>query len=70
MASMRVSVNLLGNCIASFVVANREGQLDKGRARDVLDGKPVPALQDDDMPDDTPDQPAAREAAAPRKVLA
>ena len=37
MDSMRVSVNLLGNCIATFVVANWEGQLDKGRARDVLE---------------------------------
>ncbi len=71
MDSMRVSVNLLGNCIATFVVANWEGQLDKGRARDVLDGKPVPALQDDDMPDDDlPDEPAAHEPAAERKVLA
>jgi hypothetical protein len=41
MDSMRVSVNLLGSCIATFVVANWEGQLDKGRARAVLDGKPV-----------------------------
>jgi aerobic C4-dicarboxylate transport protein len=70
MDSMRVSVNLLGNCIATFVVANWEGQLDKGRARDVLDGKPVPALQDDDMPDDMPDELAAYEPAAERKVLA
>ena len=70
MDSMRVSVNLLGNCIATFVVANWEGQLDKGRARDVLDGKPVPALQDDDLPDDMPDEPAAHEPAAPQMVLA
>jgi aerobic C4-dicarboxylate transport protein len=64
-------VNLLGNCIATFVVANWEGQLDKGRARDVLDGKPVPALQDDDMPDDDlPDGPSAHETDAERKVLA
>jgi aerobic C4-dicarboxylate transport protein len=41
MDSMRVSVNLLGNCVATFVVANWEGQLDKQRMRDVLDGKPV-----------------------------
>jgi aerobic C4-dicarboxylate transport protein len=70
MDSMRVSVNLLGNCIATFVVANWEGQLDKGRARDVLDGKPVPALQDDDMPDDDlPDEPVVHEPAAAPKVL-
>ncbi|MFZ2242073.1 MAG: C4-dicarboxylate transporter DctA [Gordonia amarae] len=31
MDSMRVSVNLLGNCVATFVVANWEGQLDKDR---------------------------------------
>jgi aerobic C4-dicarboxylate transport protein len=70
MDSMRVSVNLLGNCIATFVVANWEGQLDKERSRDVLNGKPVPALQDDDMPEDVPDEPAAHESAAERKVLA
>jgi aerobic C4-dicarboxylate transport protein len=70
MDSMRVSVNLLGNCIATFVVANWEGQLDKERSRDVLDGKAVPALQDDDTPDDMPDEPAARESAAEQKVLA
>jgi aerobic C4-dicarboxylate transport protein len=70
MDSMRVSVNLLGNCIATFVVANWEGQLDKERSRDVLDGKAVPALQDDDTPDDMPDEPAARESAAELKVLA
>ncbi len=42
MDSMRVSVNLLGNCVATFVVANWEGQLDKQRMRDVLNGKEVP----------------------------
>jgi aerobic C4-dicarboxylate transport protein len=41
MDSMRVSVNLLGNCVATFVVANWEGQLDKQRMRDVLDGKTI-----------------------------
>ena len=48
MDSMRVSVNLLGNCVATFVVANWEGQLDKERMRLVLDGRPVPALEDID----------------------
>jgi len=46
MDSMRVSVNLLGNCVATFVVANWEGQLDRQRMRDVLDGKPVPAVDE------------------------
>ncbi|MDL9948670.1 C4-dicarboxylate transporter DctA [Gordonia sp. ABSL11-1] len=48
MDSMRVSVNLLGNCVATFVVANWEGQLDKDRMRMVLSGKPVPLVGDTD----------------------
>jgi len=46
MDSMRVSVNLLGNCVATFVVANWEGQLDKDRMRRVLAGQPVPPLEE------------------------
>ena len=38
MDSMRVVVNLLGNCVATFVVAKWEGQLDTERMRKVLDG--------------------------------
>lgn len=38
MDSMRVTVNLLGNCVATFVVANWESQLDKQRMHAVLDG--------------------------------
>jgi len=41
-------VNLLGNCVATFVVANWEGQLDKERMRRVLDGEDVPPLQEVD----------------------
>ncbi|BBX38258.1 sodium:dicarboxylate symporter [Mycolicibacterium mageritense DSM 44476 = CIP 104973] len=48
MDSMRVSVNLLGNCVATLVVANWEGQLDKERMRKVLDGEAVPPLEDPD----------------------
>ncbi len=44
MDSMRVSVNLLGNCVATFVVANWEGMLDKDRMRAVLAGEPVKPL--------------------------
>jgi aerobic C4-dicarboxylate transport protein len=40
MDSMRVSVNLLGNCVATFVVAAWDGQLDRERMRAVLDGRP------------------------------
>ena len=45
MDSMRVSVNLLGNCVATFVVANWEGQLDKEQMRETLatGREPVPA---------------------------
>jgi aerobic C4-dicarboxylate transport protein len=57
MDSMRVSVNLLGNCVATFVVANWEGQLDKQRMRDVLDGKPVPQADEQAVED----EPAATE---------
>lgn len=46
MDSMRVSVNLLGNCVATFVVAAWEGQLDKERMRKVLAGEDVAPLED------------------------
>jgi aerobic C4-dicarboxylate transport protein len=43
MDSMRVFVNLLGNCVATFVVAKSEGQLDRDKVRETLDGvTPVP----------------------------
>lgn len=41
MDSMRVSINLLGNCVATFVVARWENQLDMERMRAVLDRKSV-----------------------------
>lgn len=46
MDSMRVSVNLLGNCVATFVVANWEGQPDKDRMQKVLAGEEVEPLAD------------------------
>lgn len=48
MDSMRVSVNLLGNCVATLVVANWEGQLDRQRLTRVLNGEPVAPLRDPD----------------------
>ncbi|MEU7140834.1 C4-dicarboxylate transporter DctA [Nocardia sp. NPDC046473] len=48
MDSMRVTVNLLGNCVATFVVAKWEGQLDTERMRKVLDGEDVPPLEEAD----------------------
>ncbi|MBX7449303.1 C4-dicarboxylate transporter DctA [Mycolicibacterium sp. 3033] len=46
MDSMRVTVNLLGNCVATFVVANWENQLDKDRMQKVLNGEEVEPLAD------------------------
>jgi len=55
MDSMRVVVNLLGNCVATFVVAKSEGQLDVDRMRAVLVDGEAPRT---DEPDDA-DEPAA-----------
>jgi aerobic C4-dicarboxylate transport protein len=41
MDSMRVFVNLLGNCVATFVVAKSEGQLDAEATRKALDPQPA-----------------------------
>ncbi|RII14771.1 Aerobic C4-dicarboxylate transport protein [Streptomyces sp. YIM 130001] len=41
MDAMRVATNLLGNCVAVFVVSRWEGALDRGKAARVLDGKDV-----------------------------
>ncbi len=38
MDSMRVFVNLLGNCVATFVVAKSEGRLDRDKLRETLEG--------------------------------
>ncbi|HEU4546437.1 MAG TPA: C4-dicarboxylate transporter DctA [Microlunatus sp.] len=46
MDSMRVSVNLIGNCVATFVVANWDRKLDHDRARRVLNGEDVPPLEE------------------------
>lgn len=61
MDSMRVSVNLLGNCVATFVVANWEGLLDKDRMQAVLAGRDVEPLTEIG-PDGTV-QPLAEEEA-------
>jgi aerobic C4-dicarboxylate transport protein len=53
MDSMRVSVNLLGNCVATMVVARWEGQLDSERMRTVLRGEDVgpPVEETDEQPE-------------------
>jgi aerobic C4-dicarboxylate transport protein len=47
MDSMRVTVNLLGNCVATMVVARWEGQLDSDRMGKVLRGESVESVDDD-----------------------
>jgi len=61
MDSMRVVVNLLGNCVATFVVAKSEGQLDVERMRAVLiDGEaPRPEEPAEDKADEKADEPVA-----------
>ncbi|HET6733681.1 C4-dicarboxylate transporter DctA [Mycobacterium sp.] len=54
MDSMRVSVNLLGNCVATLVVARWEGQLDADRMRKVLRGEQVDPLDDEAEPQKEP----------------
>jgi aerobic C4-dicarboxylate transport protein len=49
MDSMRVSVNLLGNCVATMVVARWEGQLDSARMSSVLRGEDIEPLEDADV---------------------
>jgi aerobic C4-dicarboxylate transport protein len=46
MDSMRVFVNLLGNCVATFVVSNWEGQLDKQKMQDAVNGRLSPGGAD------------------------
>ncbi|WP_405877814.1 MULTISPECIES: cation:dicarboxylate symporter family transporter [unclassified Streptomyces] len=48
MDSMRVSTNLLGNCVAAFAVSRWEGALDTARAKKVLNGEVafVPDMDD------------------------
>ncbi len=54
MDSMRVFVNLLGNCVATFVVAKWEGQLDVERMHAAVNGQleeieDVPEPEDEDV---------------------
>jgi aerobic C4-dicarboxylate transport protein len=49
MDSMRVSVNLLGNCVATMVVARWEGQLDSARMSSVLRGEDIGPLEEADV---------------------
>ncbi|GHI09522.1 C4-dicarboxylate transporter [Streptomyces cellostaticus] len=67
MDSMRVTTNLLGNCVAVFAVSRWEGALDTVRAKKVLDGEiafvPEQAAQADAPAD--PEKAAQADAAVP-----
>ncbi|MCA0241222.1 MAG: C4-dicarboxylate transporter DctA [Proteobacteria bacterium] len=47
MGIARALGNLIGNCVATVAVAAWEGDIDRERAHAVLDGKAVPATDDD-----------------------
>jgi aerobic C4-dicarboxylate transport protein len=47
MGIARALGNLIGNCVATVVVAAWEGDIDRARAHAVLDGRPVPPTEDD-----------------------
>ncbi|MDR3454446.1 MAG: C4-dicarboxylate transporter DctA [Rhodoferax sp.] len=47
MGIARALGNLTGNCVATVVVAAWEGDINRERAHAVLDGRPVPATEDD-----------------------
>jgi Na+/H+-dicarboxylate symporter len=45
MSESRAITNLIGNAVATMVIARWDGALDLERARTILDGHPVPAPQ-------------------------
>jgi aerobic C4-dicarboxylate transport protein len=47
MGIARALGNLIGNCVATVAIAAWEGDIDRPRAHAVLDGKLVPANEDD-----------------------
>jgi len=47
MGIARALGNLIGNCVATVVVAAWEGDIDRERAHAVLNGEPVPPTVDD-----------------------
>lgn len=55
MGIARALGNLTGNCVATVVIAAWEGDIDRERAHAVLDGRAVPATEDDlDVLQDAP----------------
>jgi len=64
MDSMRVFINLLGNCLATFVVAKSENALDRDRMKRAFDGHP------DDFDDIIEAESAAAEATEVARLAA
>ncbi len=59
MGIARAVGNLIGNVVATVVIGAWEGDIDRERARAVLDGMPVPMTEDDaDVITDAPPRPA------------
>lgn len=65
MDAMRVATNLLGNCVAVFVVSRWEGALDRSRARQVLAGE-LPFVPEQDGPD--PERAGERAERVPERA--
>ncbi|AGI86878.1 DAACS family [Streptomyces albidoflavus] len=65
MDAMRVATNLLGNCVAVFVVSRWEGALDRSRARQVLAGG-LPFVPEQDGPD--PERAGERAERVPERA--
>ncbi|MFT3971240.1 MAG: cation:dicarboxylase symporter family transporter [Micropruina sp.] len=51
MDSMRVSVNLLGNCVATFIVSRWENQLDYDQMRETFATQPETEIETDTAPE-------------------
>jgi aerobic C4-dicarboxylate transport protein len=45
MSEARAITNLIGNAVATMVIARWDGALDLDRARAILDGEPPPATE-------------------------
>ena len=59
MGIARALGNLTGNCVATVAIAAWEGDIDRERAHAVLDGRTVPATDDDLDANDEAAVPAA-----------
>ncbi|WP_432166262.1 cation:dicarboxylate symporter family transporter [Streptomyces sp. bgisy031] len=66
MDAMRVSTNLLGNCVAVFVVSRWEGALDTAKAKKVLGGE-IPFVAEEDR-DESVEAPELAKSRGPKSA--